>query len=99
MEPETIKNINDLQDGWLQLGVSGAALFLIALIVYMFMRALSRMNDHIEKTNERWSGVVDEVTTRHDGTQKETNVILREFSSIMRGIEIKVDGHRGTLWD
>lgn len=70
---------------WLQLGIAGAAILALLVVVMLFIRALGT-------SDKRWAGTVSEIAIRQDVTQKETNTVLRDLASVMNRVEVKIDG-------
>lgn len=66
---------------WLQLGIAGGALLVLLITVWLNYRA-----------HWSWQATVDKIAERQDDTQKETNTVLRDLSSLMNRMDVKIDG-------
>lgn len=96
-----ISQVNDLQQGWLNLGVAGAALFVVLVAIGMIVYVTHHCSKSANDTNERWSNVVTQVAKQQDNTlreicnahaelQRETNGVLREVTTVLEHIKVQV---------
>lgn len=96
-----ISQVNDLQQGWLNLGVAGAALLVVVIALWVIFYIAQHCSKSEHRTNERWSNVVDKVCARQDENmkeickahaelQRETNHTLMEVASTLEHIKVRV---------
>lgn len=89
------------QKEWLALGTEGAALFVVVIALFAIIYVVLRHSHTINKTEERWSSVVDTIAKRHDESmkeitknhnelQKETNLVIRDATEAIEGLKTQV---------